>query len=653
MRSETSAASAWIRFGIAALLFWPLFSCAQEHGVESMSRFPLGVEESEYRYRYPTGGTVSEVRVEPPFWWVGMRSPELQILIHDEQIGDMEVSLDAYPGVRLKQVDRVANPNYLFLQLAIDPGARPGRLQIRLQGKEQSREYPYELRDRKNSPARLPTLGPSDVIYLLMPDRFANGDPSNDSVLSMHQKGIDRDNVFFRHGGDIQGILDRLDYLDNLGVTAIWPNPVLENDQPYESYHGYAITDFYRIDQRLGTNELYRELVAACHRRGIKVVMDIIFNHVGDQHWFIQDLPAEDWIHQSEEYAQTTYRAPTLMDPHASKADIRLMEEGWFDKHMPDLNQDHPLLAQYLIQSSIWWTEYTGQDGFRVDTYPYPSQAFMSAWCRRLREEFPDLHFFGETWVHGTPIQAQFVEGSGLRTRVESHLPAVTDFQLHYALLESVQESQGWTSGVSRLYYTLAKDFLYEDPYRNVIFLDNHDMSRFFSAVSEDWDRFRSGMILLMSMRGIPVINYGTEIGLTGSGGAFGEGGRLDFPGGWPSDPVNKFVRANLDEQEGRMFDHVQALLRYRKETPTLHRGQLMQFVPQDDVYVFFRYDEEKTILVAYNSGEQSRPVRMDRFRERLQGVGSLYDPLTDSSVPLPEVLMLEPRQAVLLECRP
>jgi len=635
-------------------LLWILVLPFQLSGqIEEMSKLPLGVEEAEYRYRYPQGGSVEEVRVEPPFWWVGMKSAELQVLIYDEKIKAMEVRLDEYPGVSLQRVDQVANPNYLFLQLRIDEEARPGNLIIRLKGQGKSKRYVYPLRDRAQSPSRLETLGPQDLIYLFMPDRFANGDPANDSFADMQQKGTRRENLFFRHGGDIQGVLDKLDYLEDLGITAIWPNPVLENDQPYESYHGYAITDFYRVDKRLGSNELYRELVAECHRRGIKVVMDIIFNHVGDQHWFIRDLPDENWIHQFDEYTQTTYRAPTLMDPHASDSDRRLMEEGWFDKHMPDLNQDHPLLAQYLIQASIWWTEFTGQDGFRVDTYPYPSQAFMSEWCRRMQEEFPDLHFFGETWVHGTPIQAQFVENSGLRSPVKSHLPAVTDFQLHYGILESVQESQGWTSGVSRLYYTLAKDFLYADSYRNVIFLDNHDMSRFFSAVNEDWDRFRSGLILLMSMRGIPVINYGTEIALTGSGGAFGEGGRRDFPGGWPSDPVDKFVRANLNELEGRAFDLVRSLARYRQQTPTLHRGRLMQFVPQDDVYVFFRYDEERTILVAYNSGAESRSVRVDRFSERLRGVRTLYDPLEDQAVPLPEYLVLEPGQAVLLECRP
>ena len=391
---------------------------AQEEEIyndDPLQKYPLNYEEPEYFFREPTGNTVSEARIEPPFWWTGMAERQLEILLYDQDVRDLEPVV-GYPGVEVAEVTRLENPNYLFVLLDVGLGTRPGTFQIQLTDESGAivRSYPYELRQRGQAPRQEGGLSSADFIYLIMPDRFANGDRGNDSVEGMTQEGIRRDKIFFRHGGDLIGVMEHLDYLEQLGVTAIWLNPVMENDQPAESYHGYAVTNHYEIDARLGTNEQYRQLVQLAHARGIKVIMDVIFNHVGDHHWFIQDIPSRDWIHQEEDATHTppiSYRAPVHLDPYRAVDDKRRVTHGWFDKHMPDLNQQQPQLANYLIQNSIWWTEYTGQDAFRIDTYAYCDQEFMAQWNQRMLEEFPGMGIFGETWVHGIGVQSWFTEG--------------------------------------------------------------------------------------------------------------------------------------------------------------------------------------------------------------------------------------------------
>lgn len=583
------------------------------------ARFPEGVAPSAYRYREALPQDSVAFRIEPPYWWAGMDWPVLQLLVHGNRIGNAQVEVD-YPGVQLQRVHRVANPNYLFLDLQLGSGLQPGTFEIILSQDGATRAYPYEIKAREPRAGRLQGIGPEDLIYLVMPDRFANGFSGNDSIDSLAQTGVGRENVYFRHGGDLIGIMEHLDYLEDLGVTALWLNPVLENDQPYESYHGYAVTDHYRVDPRLGNNEQYRQLVKLCHERGIKVIMDIIHNHVGDAHWFIRDLPMEDWIHQGDTLLKTSYRAPALMDPYAAASDRQQMLEGWFDNHMPDLNQQNPFVANYLLQNNLWWAEYSGQDGYRIDTYPYPDPAFMSWWAAWMQRVLPGYGLFGETWVHGPAIQAQFTEDNELREGFNSHLPAVTDFQLHYAMHEALLQEQGWTSGVSQLYYTLAQDFLYEDPYRNVLFLDNHDLPRIFTTLGQDLSRFKSGIALLMTLRGVPMLYYGTEILMTGAGGAFGEGGRLDFPGGWPQDTVDKFKREGRTPTEQEAFEYVRTLAQYRKAHPVLHRGQLTQFIPENGVYVYFRHNASQTIMVVYNSNAEAVTVPTQRYAERMLG---------------------------------
>jgi glycosidase len=619
---------------------------------DPMQKLPLGMEHAEYVIRQATGLTEVTPRVEPPNWWTGLVEPTVEVMIYDRNVASYTSATVDHPGVTVASVEREENPNYLFVTLHLAPGTAAGSFGIQLGGPEGNRTYDYRIEEHPRDSQGRQKLSSEDFMYLIMPDRFANGDPMNDSVTGMAQVGVNRDKVFFRHGGDLRGVIDRLDYLKDLGITAIWLNPVLENDQPYESYHGYAISDHYRVDRRFGTNETYRELVRAAHDRGIKVIMDVIFNHVGDQHYLIKDLPGTDWIHQWPEYTQTTYRATTLLDPHVTDYDRRLMTDGWFDKHMPDLNQDNDHLANYLIQNSIWWTLYSGQDGFRIDTYAYPDPVFMARWNERLLAEFPKLGIFGETWVHGPAVQAWFTEGRHLHPDFNTHLPGVTDFQLYYAINDALNNEPGWTDGVLKLYYTLAQDYLYQDPSRNVIFLDNHDLARLFTVLNEDVDRMKSALSLLLTLRGIPMINYGTELGFTGAGGSFGEGGRVDFPGGFAGDERNLFTEDDRSDRERDIFNHLKILANYRLTSDALRQGDLTQFIPRDGVYVYFRHQDDEQVMVVFNgNGSEKTGIDLSGYGERLDGYRRGVDVLSGNTITL-DRLDLAAKEVRVIELR-
>lgn len=613
---------------------------------DPMQERALGQEESEYRIRQPTGlDKPKDTGVFPPNWWVAMEDPRLELMIHDKDIARFNEVTVNKTGVTVEYVKREANPNYLFVGLRIGPGVEPGSFKLNLASRVRARKSQIvtaeSSRNAKQTSGQtdlraidyllLPhprkdwgereQLGQQDLMYLIMPDRFANGDPGNDVIVEMNETHLNRQKFFFRHGGDLQGIIDKLDYLQGLGLTALWLNPVLENNQPYASYHGYAVTDHYRIDRRFGTNEKYKELVAKAHEKGIKIIMDVIFNHVGDQHYLIRDLPGFDWIHQWPEYTKTTYRAPTLLDPNASEHDRKLMTDGWFDKHMPDLNQQNQHLASYLIQNSIWWTLWSDQDAFRIDTYAYADGAFAAEWNRRLLEEIPHLGIFGETWVHGPGVQAWFTGSRGIHQDFDTHLPGVTDFQLYYAIQESLSRDPGWTEGVNRIYYTLAQDYLYADPTKNVVFLDNHDISRLFTSLGEDLTKMKSALALLLTMRGIPMLNYGTELGFTGAGGAFGEAGRVDFPGGFPGDETDLFTAAERSTTQAELHDFTSFLANARKESVALTKGKLVQFVPRGGVYVYFRQHSAETVMVVFNGNNDAITLNdLSPYQEMIGG---------------------------------
>lgn len=563
----------------------------------------------------------NEISVYPPNWWVGFENDTLQLLVRGENVGVMEAGL-VHPTVQIISTETVTNPNYQIVNLLIKPNTEPGILKLKFNGSIQLNTVDFELKARDNDRGKRKGLKQTDLMYLVFPDRFANGDTSNDTVAGMADNRIIRDSMFVRHGGDLAGLKSKLDYIKDLGATAIWINPILENNMPIESYHGYAYTDHYKIDPRFGSNQEYVDLVAEAQRKGIKIVNDIVFNHVGTNHWMFQDMPDKTWFNWWPEFQKTSYRAPTLLDPHAAEADRKIMSDGWFVHHMPDLNQRNQFVANYLIQNSIWWVETAGFDAYRIDTYAYSDQDFMREWAKAVNREYPAFNFFGETWVHGTPIQSFFTQNTAVKGNFDSHLPGVTDFQAYYAINEALTKPMGWTEGVAKLYYTLAKDGVYEDANRNVIFLDNHDLSRYYSMVGEDFDKWKMGIAWLMTCRGIPMIYYGTEILMKNFADPDGKV-REDFPGGWKGDASNKFTKSGRTAQEQQAFDYVKKLANYRRANRVMAKGKLIQFVPEDGLYVYFRMSDAKRIMVIMNTSEDSRSVDVSRFAECILGAKS------------------------------
>ena len=558
-------------------------------------------------------------RVEPMNWWVGMKNPKLQLLVHGNKIAERGVKM-SYPGVKLVQVHKVENPNYLFLDIDIAAGTKPGAFTIAFtKAGATSINYKYELKQRDHSPGRAQGVTNKDLIYLIMPDRFSNGDLANDSVAGMAQMKVDRSQMYERHGGDIQGVMNHLDYLKDLGVTTIWLTPEVTNDMPHASYHGYAVTDHYHVDPRFGTNELYKQFVDKCHSMGLKVIKDLVHNHTGTNDFMIKDMPMKSWVHQWPKYTNSNFRDATVMDPHAAAIDRKIMLDGWFDHTMADMNENNPYVQNYLTQNHIWWVEYAGVDGFRLDTYPYNDAAYMADWAKKVKAEFPHLSIYGETLVWSVPNQAFFTEGNTVNRGFDTGLPGVVDSQMKDAINEALNGPNDWAAGVNKLYLVLAQDFLYKDPTRNVVFLDNHDMSRFYTVVGEDFTKYKAGMALLLTTRGIPQMYYGDEILMAGEDNPDGLV-RSDFPGGWASDKVNKFTAAGRTDKENEAFNYVRTLANYRKNTPALQTGKLMQYIPQNGIYVYFRYDAAKTVMIIYNSEPKDQTLSTERFSERIAG---------------------------------
>ncbi len=595
------------------------------------------------------GQEVNIERLDPPFWWTEMNHDELEIVVYGENISESRVSIN-YEGVIFQGATQVENPNYLFITLAITEQASPGMVPIVFENATGGVLVQYELKERTRTEAATNYVGQEDLIYLIMPDRFANGDPSNDAIAELQQSTVDRQGKYQRHGGDLAGIEGKLDYLQSIGITTLWLNPVEINDQPHESYHGYAATDHYQVDPRFGGNDAYTSLVDACHARGMKVIRDVVYNHVGDQHWLMRDKPSSDWVHEWDEFTKTSYRAPTLLDPYASSADKKIMTDGWFDTHMPDLNQQNKHVASYLIQNSIWWIENFGVNGYRIDTYAYPDQQFMADWAEAILSEYPEFTFFGETWVHNVPVQSWFTANTTNKD-INSQMAGVTDFQLQYALMDALHQDFGWTEGLSRIYYVLAQDYVYDNPWANVVFLDNHDISRFYASVNEDMNKMKMATVFTLTTRGIPQIYYGTEI-LMREPFDWGDHDkvRMEFPGGWEGDAVNKFVASDRTSEENEYFNFFRRLAQFRKVSPALTAGSLTQFVPEDGVYVYARVHEAQTILVIMNQNKDAKPVNWDRYREVFGESTTARDIMTDEVVSFSEDFTTPGTSATVLE---
>lgn len=587
-------------------------------------------------------------RVEPMFWWVGMKSPELQLMVYGSKISETDVAIK-YPGVELISVTKVQNPNYLFLDLRLAENVQQGTFEIQFSKENKVvQTYLFELKAREKNSANRTGFNTSDVIYLITPDRFINGNPNNDWVEGMKEKP-NRSSKDGRHGGDIQGIINSLDYLQKMGFTAVWLNPVLENNMTQVSYHGYSTTDFYKVDPRYGTNEEYRLLNDELDKRGMKLIMDMIFNHCGSEHWWMNDLPMNDWINIYPDYKITSHRRTVNQDPHASEADRSEMVDGWFVPTMPDLNQKNPFMEKYLIQNSIWWIEYVGLEGIRQDTWPYPDKNMMTTWTKQVLDEYPDFNIVGEEWTMNPNIISYWQKGKINSDGYRCYLPSLMDFPLQNAVSSGLRNNENWDNGLIQIYESLANDFLYPDAGNLVIFPDNHDMSRFFVQVGEDVDLLKMGVTLFLTMRGIPQIYYGTEILMRHDGSEHGNI-RADFPGGWQGDKVIAITGVGLTAGQKSMQHYSSKIQNWRKNKSVIHNGKLMHFVPQDGIYVYFRYNKDEKVMVLLNKNETEKTVSTSRFSEIMEGCNSGKEIITDKKIEDISEIKIPAKTAMIVE---
>ncbi|MFH1161588.1 MAG: glycoside hydrolase family 13 protein [bacterium] len=596
-----------------------------------------------------SGQVLQDLRVEPPFWWTGFKHPHLQIMIHGLNISNYTVSLN-YPGVTVNRVDRIESPNYLFLTLAISPDAVPGTFPIRfLKEKAVIGSYLYELKQRDPGSRLRKGFSASDVIYLMTPDRFANGDTANDNLPSMREK-VDRTNPNGRHGGDIQGGIDHLDYLEALGVTALWINPLLENNMERYSYHGYSTTDYYKTDPRFGSNEDYVRLADSLHRRGMKLIMDMIFNHCGSAHWWMADLPSADWINAWPEFTRSSYRAGTVSDPYASPSDSVKFIKGWFDQTMPDLNQHNPFLKNYLIQNSLWWIEYAKLDGIRQDTHPYPFKDMMAEWGKRVLDEYPDFNIVGECWMNFPSTVAYWQKDTPNKDGYNSNLPSVFDFPMYDVLRVAFSEPEGWNTGIVHLYDILSQDGAYPNPMNLVIFADNHDVNRYLDTQRDDVRKLKMAIAFVLTTRGIPQIFYGTELLMT-TGEDEGHGSiRKDVIGGWPGDSRDAFTKQGRTPQEQDMYTYLQTILQWRKTKPVIHSGNLRHYIPQDGVYVYFRYNASDTVMVVLNNNDEVKTLDTGRFSDFLKGQAKGTEIITGQTIHDLRNLVIPGKSVLIIE---
>lgn len=593
--------------------------------------------------------------IHPPFWWAGMRTPELQILLHDSGISDYEVSLEGAQCVMLNEVVRFDNPNYLVLYVDVHDACVQTFNIVLLDTEGREVVIPYELRARKcedkDEDVRHQTFDSSDVVYLVMPDRFARGSSSQTPVSDMRDKSVCSKLPDARHGGNIAGMDEHLDYLADLGVTAIWHTPVLENDMPSCSYHGYAITDYYRIDPRMGTNEEYRQFVRNSHAHGIKVIKDIVFNHCGSKNFLFTDRPSVDWFSNGGEFLQTSFRTGAVSDVHASLHDRKLTVNGWFVDSMPDFNQRNRHVMTYLIQASVWWIEYAGIDGIRQDTYPYNDAAGMVRWCKAIESEYPGFNIVGETWVNHNVGVSYWQKDSPVAAPFNSHLPTVMDFPLMTLLNIVVDEQTDEWNGLGRIYEYISQDVVFADPLHLFTFLDNHDTDRFQkdAAMAKNIDRYRQALTLLLTLRGIPQLYSGTEIGMYGNKSE-GDGRlRKNFPGGWRSDKRNAFTLQGRTKLQQHYFEFTRCLLRWRRSCPTVAYGTLTHFLIRNGVYVYSRQLAARTVAVVMNGTDNPVTIETNHYAEVLPE-REAHEVLTDTRVIIGDTITLEKRGIRIFE---
>lgn len=590
-------------------------------------------------------------RVEPAFWWKGMKNPELQILLYGKNIAQQNIELS--DGIQIKDLTKVENPNYVFITINTNEINTPKFKIFLKNGKKTISTYQYELKERTPNSSARESYTSKDVFYLIMPDRFANGDEKNDSNKSLIEKA-DRKSEGGRHGGDLRGIINNLDYLKNLGVTTLWLTPVCEDNEKAYTYHGYAQTDLYKIDARYGTNEEYCELSTELKKRDMKLVKDYVTNHWGVSHWLIQDLPTKDWIHWFEDgkngFKRSNYRTNSQMNPYAADVDKKVALDGWFDTTMPDLNQSNPLVLKYLIQNAIWWIEYAQLDGYRVDTYPYNDKDGMAKWCKAITDEYPNFNIVGETWMYD-PAQIAFWQKDSKVGEIEnynSNLPSVMDFMLYENLPKALQEEENWDKGMIRLYNSFASDFLFPNPKNMMVFFENHDTPRINEIFNGNPAYYKLALTIVSTIRGIPQLYYGSEIGMRGDKNKGDADIRRDFPGGWKGDVQNAFVSRTPEQNES--FDYTQKLLNWRKSKDVIHNGKTKNFSPERNVYVYFRYNDEEKVMVVINSSDKEQTIEMNRFQEMVPSSFKAKDVMKDAEVQIKDLLTIPAKSSLILE---
>ena len=589
-------------------------------------------------------------KIAPSFWWAGMKHSELQILLYGDDLASSDVTVSG-EGVYLEEVVKQENPNYLLLYVDLSE-VKAQTFHIQLKNGKKQLQIPYELKTRTRKGEDVKGFTSEDVLYLIMPDRFSNGNPENDVVKGMKETKLDRTDSFARHGGDLQGISNHLDYIADLGVTAIWLNPTQENDMEGGSYHGYAITDYYQVDRRFGSNEDFRDMVDKAHEKGLKVVMDMIFNHCGSENYLFKDKPSKEWFNFHSNYVQTSFKTASVMDIHASEYEKKIATDGWFTSVMPDFNQRNRHVARYLIQSSIWWIEYAGINGIRQDTHPYADFDFMSQWCKEVLEEYPYFNIVGETWLNSNVLVSYWQKDSKLAAPLNSNLPTVMDFPLQALMNQAFDEETGeWGGGLYKLYDYQTQDLVYANPMNLLTFLDNHDTSRFTRTdeMTQNLKRYKQALVFLLTTRGIPQIYYGTEILMTGDKGK-GDGDlRKDFPGGWPGDVRNCFEASGRTSLENEAFEFTRRLLNWRKGNSVIGKGTLKHYSISQGVYVYQREFNGKSVVVVMNGTDSPKELNLTPYREILPA-DKARDVLTGKQVNLGGKLALEGRENLVLE---
>ncbi len=564
-------------------------------------------------------------KIEPPNWWANMKLNKIQLMIYGEGLDNVSAAFENN-FIKIEKISPPQNPSYLFIDIEIPHSITPGTQRLLLKKENQTITLDYDILQREDAKGRYGGFGQEDVVYLIMPDRFVNGDPSND-VVEGFIEGVDRSNPSMRHGGDLQGVIDKLDYLADLGITAIWLNPIVENNTKV-SYHGYAATDLYKIDARLGTNELFKKLVDEAHKRNIKIIYDHVANHISINHPWLNNLPTDNWLNgTAENHIVTNHRKFSLSDPYADSSVIKANVDGWFTHYMPDLNQRNPFVAAYLTQNMIWWIEYTGLDGIREDTYPYADQKFMADWAKAILDEYPSLNIVGEIWDNDPVFTAYYQHRSKVRKEFDSYLPSVMDFALYNTFYNYLKGN----AGLYKFYEHFAKDFIYADPKNLMTFADNHDIERAIFSAQGNINKLKIVFTILLTTRGIPQILYATEIGMIG-GKSHGEL-RADFPGGFPGDERNAFTKEGRDERENEIFNFLKELLNLRKEYRSLASGKMLHLSPVQEVYFYFKIlDDEKTVVIINNNSEE-RSVKLNLNMSVLQNVKGIKNLRTKESI--------------------